>query len=203
MKATVVDLKQSRQHPLLGQSDIRDLQSVIAQLIGEPFLFARLGYADELTLHFGTPRLAKHPRLRAKGVRYGSYLLGLCGSGWLIKSIPKDRLIIDDSQLELDPSLSNLDEQAVRSVFAEGELFRADTPVIAAKPFELKKAAGIALRLETADGSGIVILPAPAGHDDDELDHDSLPDWELKTPDGLLRVGSGLQWEWKSLPDEG
>src|SRR4051812_16074990 len=64
--------------------DDASLRSYLSQLIGEPFLFARVSYGNELQLHFGTPREAKSPKLRNR-VR-GSYILGVRGSAWHLKS---------------------------------------------------------------------------------------------------------------------
>lgn len=43
--------------------NLSDLQVYLAQLVGEPFRFARVSYGDELTLHFGDLRPSRSPKV--------------------------------------------------------------------------------------------------------------------------------------------
>ena len=63
--------------PASGPSsvDVSGLYGYLAELIGEPFRFARVSYGDELTLHFGDVKPVCSPKL--KGKLYGSYILGV------------------------------------------------------------------------------------------------------------------------------
>src|ERR1700676_2220419 len=63
---------------------LSELSTLLTQLIGEPFRFARVSYGDELTLHFGDLRPARSPKLHHHP--YGAYMLGLRGSPWVLIS---------------------------------------------------------------------------------------------------------------------
>ena len=60
--------------------DLPGLRGYVAQLVGEPFQFARVSYGDELTLHFGMLRPARSRKLA--NPPYGTYILRLRGSPW-------------------------------------------------------------------------------------------------------------------------
>lgn len=206
MSTVLVDLNQPRK---TDRADVPNLGGVLAQLIGEPFLLARLGYAEELTVHFGTPRPAQHPRLRSKGVQYGSHVLALCASAWVLKSTPSNRLILEG--LDSGP-LAHMGKPAVedaKALIASGGLIPTGSPVVAVVPYEMEQANGIGLRLETADGSGLIIVPgAWVGSEGDEADvlpegAPDLPDWELRTPSGLAQVGPGRKWSWSPSAEAG
>ena len=47
------NLIEFRQATGLSHDDLPGLQANLAELVGEPFQFARISYGDELTLHFG------------------------------------------------------------------------------------------------------------------------------------------------------
>ena len=191
----MIDLKKPRR---TTQADVSDLGGILTQLIGEPFLFSRPGYANELTLHFGTSYPAEHPRLRAKGLECGSYILSVCASTWLLKSSTQSRLIVEG--LPVEPiahwrrSINQNDD--AKAALATNGLIPVGSSVAVVVPYEIEQAGGIALRLETADGSGVIVVPRP------ELDPETnqpidFPDWELRTPAGLARVGPGRQWTWE------
>jgi hypothetical protein len=193
MSMVVADLKQLRQST---QANLPDLGPILAQLIGEPFLFARLGYAGELTVHFGVPRPADHPRLLAKGMQYGSHMLAVCASSWVLKS---NRWLIAEELDNANPLVektSKHGESDAKNLLVSGELIPFGTRVAAIEPFVSKLSDGIAVLIELADGSGIVVKPIV------EIDPETnqpvdFPDWELKTPLGLARIGPGLQWRWE------
>ncbi len=71
---TLIDLDLT---PKIESNNLEGLRAYLTQLIGEPFQFVRFSYGDELTLHFGTLKPAKSPKL--KGKVYGSYVLGVLG----------------------------------------------------------------------------------------------------------------------------
>jgi len=177
--------------------DLPTLSSMVIQLVGEKYLFARFGYGDELTLHFGTPREAKNSVLRAKGIRYGTYILRSRGSGWLLKS-GIGNIAFDGVQDHLNPAILNSQLKLIDEKDIETGNFL--TPgVLVYEPFicTVKQVDGIGLRLDMTDGSSVLIVPAP----DEPLEANSpelpeIADWELETPLGTLRVGPGQQWGW-------
>ena len=59
MGTHLIDLRQARKR---SPDDVAGLYSYLAQLVGEPFQFARVSYGDELTLHFG---ISSRPNLRS------------------------------------------------------------------------------------------------------------------------------------------
>ena len=48
---------------------------------------------------------------------------------------------------------------------------------------------GVVLKVTLSDGAVLEVLPVPS-----ELG-ETLSDWELLSPSGLLRVGPGLKWK--------
>jgi hypothetical protein len=81
---TAVGMIDLRQPQDASRDTAEGLSACLAPLIGEPFRFARVSYGDELTLHFGDLRPARSPKLKDK--TYGSYVLGVRASLWLLKS---------------------------------------------------------------------------------------------------------------------
>jgi hypothetical protein len=115
-----------------------------------------------------------------------------------------DRLLVEDS----DQSVASLQKPSsaaagdVKTLFTSGTLIPPGTRVVELSPYEILQTGGIALVLELADDSGIVVKPVV------ELDPETgepvdFPDWELKTPAGLARVGPGPKWQWEPRPSEG
>jgi hypothetical protein len=158
---------------------------LLLRLVGEPFLFARRSYGDELVLHFGEHR-SDPPRVikgREWRYEYGSYSLHLRGSAWVAKGVAGAR---DSSTIADGPRDIELPTAAGARVTAMIP-FSVDRPEVA----------GFGLRVEMSDGSTVVVIPTP---DDDESatapDGTPLPllaDWELHTPFGNLVVGPGRE----------
>ncbi|MBA4067111.1 MAG: hypothetical protein C0501_26070 [Isosphaera sp.] len=175
--------------------DYDSLRSYLSQLIGEPFLFARVGYGDELTLHLGTPRDARNPKLRNR-VR-GSYLLAVRGSAWQLKSgvapVIVEAGVIDPLHLsQLYRPIST--EELERTPFIQ-----PGARVLAAEPFVARPTGGYGLLVAFSDGSAVLINPTPLEHPADEpgapekVPH--ISDWELLTPHArYLWVGPGSAW---------
>ncbi len=71
MQTNLIDLRRT---PKPSAEDLAGLSACLAQLVGEPFRFARVSYGDELTLHFGDTRPARSPKLNDRFL-YGAYIL--------------------------------------------------------------------------------------------------------------------------------
>jgi len=54
-----VDLRATRER----SADYLELRAYLQQLVGQPFLFLRFSYGDELTLHVGQPTQYRSSRL--------------------------------------------------------------------------------------------------------------------------------------------
>jgi hypothetical protein len=187
MVATV-DLRSTCEAPSDGASG---LWTYLQQLIGQPFLFFRQSYGEELTLHLGTPRESGAPKLRRR-IR-GSYVLTLRGSIWSLLSATHSQLTFTD------PCLNPETAHARQLELAELEKtppIEPGTPVELVRPFRSDATGGFGLLLVFADQSRLMIRPSPISPSDpgaDELPH--IADWELFTPYArYLRVGPGPAW---------
>lgn len=180
--------------PAAGSSQF---ESHLLRLVGEPFLFLRRSYGDELVFHFGErllgpPRKAKHGEFRYE---HGSYGLHLRGSAWVIKGGRIPAVFGGGRAPDLKALLG--EPVAPADVVAHAPITPASR-VTGVTPFTLgAPPAAIAVRVDLSDGSALVVLPttdediesAPEGTELDEV-----ADWELRTPHGTLRVGPGLKW---------
>ena len=169
--------------------DLSGLQNYLAQLVGEPFRFARVSYGDELTLHFGDLRPAKSPKL--KGKPYGAYVFGARGSPWIVKS--------GSHSLVLTGDLDGHAGEPVRKEDLEANaLIAPDARVLAATAFVVKPANALGIEVRFSDGSTLRILPTPTEADDPaDAALPPLADWELASPAGLLSAGPGPTWSFK------
>lgn len=190
MTTEPLDLRVSRS----ATDDLAGLQSYLHQLLGEPFCFPRISYGDELTLHFGDLRPANSPKL--KGTMYGAYVLGLRGSNWVMKS--GDFVFATDDASDDTPLLETDRKQFLESF----NLVEPGAHVTTARGFRVSPPEAFGLRLTLSDGSSVAILPTTNELEEQGVDGGTplpaLTDWDLRTPSGLLRVGPGLKWEFKS-----
>jgi hypothetical protein len=158
---------------------------LLSRLVGEPFLFARRSYGDELVLHFGEHR-ADPPRVikgREWRYEYGTYSLHLRGSEWVATGAAGTR---DSSTIADGPPAIDLPVAAGSRV-----------TVVLPFPVDRPDVTGFCLRVELSDDSTLVVTPTP----DDEPDATApdgtplppLADWELHTPFGNLVVGPGRE----------
>lgn len=86
------------QEPVEG--DLGALKLYLQQIVGQPFLFFRESYGDELTIHLGHPKERQSPRLKNR-VR-GSYVVTVRGSLWTMVAAEKGMLILSDPPTELN-----------------------------------------------------------------------------------------------------
>ncbi len=206
MTANLIDLRHTRE---AAPDTPPDLQTYLAQLVGEPFRFARVSYGDELTLHFGDLKPARSPKLKNRF--YGAYILGVRASMWILKSgtVPLARIYGFDSGESLgetgkpigkEDKGKPMSKEQKKDIEAE-PLIQSGSRVKLASPFVVKPENRFGLQLGFSDGSTIHIMPAPLGADAPEEAEDyalpELADWEVISPNGLLSAGPGLIWAFK------
>lgn len=171
------------------RDDIRGLRPYLFQLMGEPFLFARESYGNELTLHFGDE--VELPPFRGRRLTEGRYVLTLRASVWVAKSVPLASYVAGDD-LAPGPGVVPITVQELETrppitpgacvVWIEARAFRS-----------IGWPGGIELGIRFSDGSFLEIRPR---YDPTDPVHD-LADWELFTPyKRYLKAGPGVQWEY-------
>ncbi|MBA4064378.1 MAG: hypothetical protein C0501_11825 [Isosphaera sp.] len=168
----------------------------LLRLVGEPFLFLRRSYGDELVLHFGERVFGPARRTRHGEFRYehGTYRLHLRGSAWVVKAggvpgVYAGGLPVGDGD---DPGRP-LDPEDPTPAVTPG------ARVTAVIPFGVDRPAvtGIGLRVELSDGATVVVIPTRPDEPEPGPDGTPLPDpadWELRAPDGTLAAGPGRRW---------
>jgi hypothetical protein len=175
--------------------DPRELHSLLRQLMGQPFLFFRVSYGDELTLHLGEAKGYSHPRM--KGRHKGSYILGARASHWYLRPDSEPVMLVgaDDREPELSSRGRRLDIREIESrPIVEPSSVVASVEV-------LPSARGFGLMLPLSDRSTLIVLPAPPSPsvegEGEAVEGKDLADWELFTPhDRYLRVGPGHRWSY-------
>lgn len=178
------------QEPVEG--DLGVLKLYLQQIVGQPFLFFRESYGDELTIHLGHPKERKSLRLKNR-VR-GSYVVTVRGSLWTMVAAETGMLILSDPPKELNgAALTKLSFNELQQT----PLLSRDANVVWATPFD-DLSGGIALALGFSDHSRFIIRPASQHSDEVSSEDGELPeiaDWEIYTPIGrYLRVGPGQKW---------
>ena len=177
------------QEPVEG--DLGILKLYLQQIVGQPFLFFRESYGDELTIHLGRPEERKSPRLKNRF--RGSYVVTVRGSLWTMVAAEKGMLFLSDPPKELNRAeLKKLSFSELQQT----PLISPDANVVWAIPFD-DLSGGIALALGFSDHGRFIIRPAPH-HAEESSEDGELPeiaDWEIYTPLGrYLRVGPGQKW---------
>lgn len=188
MGALRIDLRQPRER---SHDDLPGLAALLSALIGEPFRFSRVSYGDELTLHFGDIRPARSAKLKDK--QYASYILGLSGSSWILKSGSEP--VVVTSGVDLNGVPPALGEPLCKEDLETGGFVEPGSRVLSATPFVVKPVEGFGLELRMSDGSTLLVLPS--AQEPDEPEDEGLPqlaDWELSTPRGVVSAGPSLEW---------
>ncbi len=154
---------------------------VLYGLVGEPFRHVRVSYGGELQLHFGELRQPKSAKLKGK-LLYGSYILGLRASAWILSPGSADFTLTDG---QLQPAGTPIEAGEVES----GHAIPPGALVVSAGAFHVEPVDGIGLRVLLSDGSKLVVLPSRS----DGAEGDTpVADWELFSPKGfVLQVGPG------------
>lgn len=169
----------------------------LLRLWGEPFLFLRRSYGDELVLHFGERvlgpvRRAKHGEFRYE---HGTYGLHLRGSAWVLKGGRIPAVFGGGSAAYLESLLGEPVRPANvvdHAPVVPGARVTGVTPFTVGEP-----AVAIAVRVDLSDGSALVVQPTTNEKVEPEPEGTTLyqlADWELRTPHGTLQVGPGLVW---------
>jgi hypothetical protein len=199
----VVDLRSTYEST---SGDLAGLEFYLQQIVGEPFLFLRQTYGEELTLHFGAPREASSPKLRRR-IR-GSYVLALRASNWRFVSRSQlvlalaDPSIVPDQLIGPSPAPDSFRPSPIE--LADLEQNPPITPgvrVDVAKPFAADFFFGIGLFLVFDDQSRLTVRPSVGPSPENHEVSQEIADWELFTPhDRYLRVGPGTRWAY--LPSD-
>jgi hypothetical protein len=189
----VIDLKEIRHE----SHDLPDLQTLLKQLIGQPFRFFRVAYGDELRVHLGSLHAYSKPKMN--GRTRGSYVLGARASSWIVFSAPKATLLASD-RVEVRAPMGMARRVDIKKIEDDCYL-TPGTTVVGVLSERLPH--GFTLQLAFADGSTVFIGPNP---DPYECEPDSvegtqeaagmeISDWEILTPHSrVLRVGPGDRW---------
>lgn len=164
--------------------DIRGLRAYLSQLIGEPFLFVRESYGDELTFHFG--REVASPPIRGRSFSEGTYILNPRASIWSAKSAAWDAFLCGDAIPSTAATLVTL-----------GDLERTPPITIGDRidGVEVRVVSGIGIELALRFGDDSVLWVQPCLDPDDPTR--DLADWELFTPyQHWIKAGPGVIWEY-------
>ncbi len=195
MTTNLIDLRDvSRCSP----NDLVALQAILAQLIGEPYRFARVSYGDELTLHFGDLRVARSAKLHKH--LYGAFILGLRGSPWVLKA-GSEPLVVT-AGVSWDFVAARFGKPISKEELETKQFIEPESRVLAAVPFVVKPVNAVALQIQLSDGSSLSVLPTlPEAEEPGEEELPELADWELISPRGLLSAGPGLKWSFQPAAD--
>jgi hypothetical protein len=167
------------------------LNSELANKIGGlPYLFARMSYGNELTIHFGSERGHTSPKLSGK-VR-GTHVLSVRGSAWLLASGIRP-VVVGCGITPLDGEAKPFNVTALES----GALIGAGARIKQAASLVIDPLNAIGLRIQLDDGSSFMILPTPPDKDREHLPEPA--DWEVLTPTDILRVGPGPNYSVERL----
>ncbi|MFO0938886.1 MAG: hypothetical protein U0798_20475 [Gemmataceae bacterium] len=160
------------------------INASLMKLIGEKYLFPRMSYGGELTLHFG--ELCKPKSLKLKDLSNGTFILGVRGSTRLLKPGNDQRLVLTQgiSESEIRETLG---QPVTVEDLESGRFIKPQSVVVSVFAFYVPPFDGIGFNLKLSDMSDVVILPMSPSKDDEDIS-----DWELFTPDGMyLAVGPG------------
>jgi len=160
-----------------------ELQASVDVIIGLPYLFSRVSYGDELTIHFGSERKHTHPKLAEK-VR-GSHVLSVRGSEWMLRSGIKPVIVgCGIAPISSDRKPFNI------TALESGAFIGQSATVTKASPIPFLPMNSIGLILDLSDGSSFTIIPTPPCNGDDD-DGPEPSDWELLTATQWMHVGPG------------
>lgn len=168
--------------------------AIVHSLIGEPYLFSRHSYGEEMTWHFGVQRPYQSKRMIGKS--RGTHVLSSRASGWIMKSLRPPAYVGYGSlipsfvhlRLRVDPE-TNAAEGSITDFITAG------ARVVHAEAFPILPVMGFGLVLMFSDGASVTLAPVPEAVDVTV----SVADWELRTPHGTVKVGPGLEFTYDPL----
>jgi hypothetical protein len=190
-----IDLRKTRRQ----SSDHAALRGYLQQLVGQPFLFVRFSYGDEIVLHFGEAKPYPSPKLAH--LTKGSYLVAARASSWFLTTqAPPTVIVGSEEPVSLaSKQLKPLTPQRLE----KSKQFTAGARILAADPIQVRNgrrpayAFGFSAVLD--DGSSFLIRPpfATVGRTKVRDRSPEIADWEVFTPHGhYLRVGPGVRWSY-------
>jgi hypothetical protein len=137
-------------------SDLSDLQTLLRQLVGQPFRCFRVSYADELRLHLGDLQDYSNPKMRNR--TRGSSIVGARASSWVVISARQHQLATSD-EIRIDQPDARAAKRVDIKTIETGDFITPGCIVTSARTD--RSAHGFSLQLRFSDGSTIVILPTP------------------------------------------
>lgn len=188
---SMVNLNTTRER----SSDALELRAYLQQLVGQPLLFIRFSYGDELTLHFGQPLKYKSSKLA--NLSRGSYIIGARASFWLLRThVPAAVVIGTSSASRLWSKHKSLTPEDVE----ESDFLRPGTRIVTADPFALttgtRSPYGFGLSLLLEHGASLLVIPSRPSRRNHRRHR--VADWEVFTPyDRYLAAGPGLFWSYR------
>jgi len=171
--------------------DREEIRSLLNRLVGKPFLFFKVSYGDELTIHLG--ELVPYLSPKMKDHKKGAYIVALRASAWVLESGLEPGLLYtsgDRLTLRASSRVTTLDWEEIES----RPIIRPRAIVIdiifEATPAEL------ILGLRFSDGSILMILPDRSADPKDDGE-EPLTDWEVFMPrHRVLKAGPGPFWSY-------
>jgi hypothetical protein len=161
----------------------RALQEYLGRLPGQPFLFARGSYLEELKVHFGVETPMNLPKF--PDVTSGSYIVTTRDSGWVWRGEDGRSLGLAPGER---PSSDEMKALCARIPTKRGALVIG---VHWGMIQDEQGPTGRSLLLRFSGGSSLWIYPDPDRAVGSQ--GEKVADWELWTPDTVFRSGPG--WE--------
>ena len=184
--STAINTSHAGASPGFDLSAIRD--TLTKWLVGRPYLFSREAYQAELTVHFGDRRPYSSPKMADKS--RGTHVLSVRASAWMLQSGTRP-VMVSHGLAPLGSDGQPRTGQAINpAVLESGNFVASGATVERAEPLEVQgdPLGRIALTVRLTDGTLLTILPSATDPTE------TLSDWELLTPDGVLRVGPGFRF---------
>ena len=132
-----------------------EFRALLRQLLGQPFLFFRISYGDELTVHLGESREYPHPKMRRR--RKGSHVLGARASAWYFRPSSQPIMFagVEDPKSDAPSVAQKVDIREIESrplVEVGSVVSWVDV---------LPSSEGFGLALVFSDRSTLIIVPGP------------------------------------------
>jgi hypothetical protein len=178
-------------------SDRLELRAYLQQLVGQPLLFLRFSYGDELTLHFGHP--THYASSKLAHMTKGSYVIGARASFWYLRTHMPPAIIAGESRpVSQAPRYR---KQLTPEQVERADILKKDVRIVGVDAIILgtvtRSAYGFGLSLLLEDDASLLILPARRRGQNSR--QRPVSDWEVFTPYGrYLSVGPGLRWSYLS-----